>query len=185
MSDYNFYGANVPQAANTGACTFNSSTQKITTANTFAGTGDVVYFKISDTEGAVGVCQEVVTDFLVDTNVYTYIPSSFTPSSAYHFVVPNDLLYSDVTSFQFEVSANVASYSESYRPYNTSFDYKIIVDNKRRLFHGDLKTLISTTYTVFKDGCNDYAYLVTFGDDVFTTLNNRFKSSIEFNVATR
>ena len=185
MSDYNFYGANTPSLASTGSCTFSSSTNLITTTNNFAATGDVVYFKISDTQGAVGVAQESSTTFLVDTNIYTNIPSSFTPSQAYHFEVANDLLYSDVNSFQFESSAVVSTYSESYRPYNSSFDYKIIIDNKRRSFQGDFKTLISTTYTVFKDGCNNFAYLVSFESDSYVTLNNRFKSSVEFNVATR
>lgn len=185
MSDYNFYGNNNPQSANTGLCSFDSATGLITTANAFAVTGDIVYFKISDTKGAVGVCQEAVTKFLVDTNIYTSIPVSFTPSAAYHFVEANDLLYSDVRSYKFETSVNIATYSESYRPYNTSFDYKIVIDNKRREFQGNFKTMISTTYVVFKDSCNDFAYLVSFGDDVFTTLNNKFKSSVEFNVATR
>lgn len=185
MSDYNFYGNNTPQSANTGLCSFDSATSLITTANAFAATGDIVYFKISDTEGAVGVCQKTVTKFLVDTNIYTSIPTSFTPDAAYHFVEADDLLYSDVKSYRFEASVNIATYSESYRPYNSSFDYKLFIDNKRREFQGDFKTMISTTYVVFKDSCNDFAYLVSFGDDAFTILNNKFKSSVEFNVATR
>lgn len=185
MSDYNFYGANTPASANTGVCTFNSSTGVISTTNNIASEGDMVYFKISDSQGAVGVSLENTRQFRVDTNIYANIPSSFTPSLAYKFEDSADLLHSDVRSFQMETSVSISTYSESYRPYEKSFDYTIIVDNKNRLFNGDVKTLISTNFVVFKDGCNNFAYLVSFGDDTFTTLNNKFKSSMTFNVATR
>jgi len=61
----------------------------------------------------------------------------------------------------------------------------LIVDNKRRVFNGEVKTLITTTYVIFKDTCDEVAYLVSFGEDAFVTLNNKFKSSLEFNIAIR
>ena len=64
MSDFNFIGTSAPSAANTGACTFTETT--ITTANDIADLGDVVYFKISDTQGAVGVCTNTGTTFNVE-----------------------------------------------------------------------------------------------------------------------
>jgi hypothetical protein len=183
MGNFKFLGTDTPAASNTGACTFSNSV--ITTANDIADVGDVAYFKISDTQGAVGVCTNTGTTFKVDTNIYSNIPASFTPSIAYNFDIVTDLLYEDVNSYRIENSVNVSTYSESYRPYNTSLDFRLITDSKRRVFNGEVKTLITTTWTVFKDSCDEVAYLVSFGEDAFVTLNNKFKSSLEFNIATR
>ncbi len=186
MSNYNFYGVNTPVAVNTGVCTLADS-ETITTALAFplGNSGDVVYIKISDTQGVVVVVQENVNRGKFDKNIYTNVLNSFTPLFAYYFNVNTDLLSSSVSSFRLQADATVSTYSESYRPYNTSFNYSIITDTRRRLLFGDVKELISTTWLVFKDSCNGVAYLVSFGEDTFVALNNKFKSSLEFNIATR
>jgi len=184
MSDYNFYGANTPVALNTGACTL-TDPETIAAANPLGNSGDVVYMKISHTEGVVVVVQEVVTRGKFDNNIYTNVPNSFNPLLAYYFDVNGTLLSDTVSSFRIGANAIVATYSESYRPYNTSFNYSIIIDDRKRLLFGDVKELISTTWVVFKDSCNEVAYLVSFGEDSFVALNNKFKSSLEFNIATR
>lgn len=184
MSDYNFYGVNTPVAVNTGVCTLTDS-ETITAANPLGNSGDVVYMKISDTQGVVVVVQEATGRGKFDNNIYTSVPNSFTPTFAYYFDVNTDLLSSSVSSFKLQADATVSTYSESYRPYNTSFNYSIITDTRKRLLFGDVKELISATWLVFKDGCNDVAYLVSFGEDTFVALNNKFKSSLEFKIATR
>tara|TARA_R110002153_G_scaffold166537_2_gene319044 strand:- start:181 stop:735 length:555 start_codon:yes stop_codon:yes gene_type:complete len=184
MSNYNFYGVNAPVAVNTGVCTLTDS-ETITASNPLGNSGDVVYMKISDTQGVVVVVQEDVARGKFDNNIYTNVSNSFTPSIAYYFDVNADLLSSSVSSFRIQTNATVSTYSESYRPYNTSFDYSIIIDTRKRLLFGDVKELISTTWIVFKDSCSDVAYLVSFGEDTFVALNNKFKSSLEFNIATR
>ena len=184
MSNYNFYGVNTPVAVNTGACTL-TNPETITAANALGNSGDVIYMRISHTQGVVVVVQEVVTRGKFDNNIYTNVPNSFTPTFAYYFDVSTKLLSSSVSSFRLQADATVSTYSESYRPYNTSSKYSVIVDTKRRLLFGDVKELISTTWVVFKDSCNGVAYLVSFGEDTFVALNNKFKSSLEFNIATR
>lgn len=184
MSDYNFYGTNTPVAINTGTCTL-TDPETIAAVDPLGSQGDVVYMKISDTQGVVVVVQQVVTRGKFDNNIYTDIPSSFTPVFAYYFDINGTLLSDTVSSFRIKANATVATYSESYRPYNTSFNYSIIIDDRKRLLFGDVKELISTTWVVFKDSCNDVAYLVSFGEDTFVALNNKFKSSLEFNIATR
>jgi len=184
MSDYNFYGVNTPVAFNTGPCTL-TDPETITAANPLGNPGDLLYMKISETQGVVVVVQDSVTRGKFDNNIYVNIPSSFTPIFAYYFDVFTDLLSSSVSSFRLQANVTVATYSESYRPYNTSFNYSIIIDDRKRLLFGDVKELISTTWVVFKDGCNGVAYLVSFGEDTFVALNNKFKSSLEFNIATR
>ena len=184
MSDYNFYGTNTPVAINTGACTL-TDPETIAAVNPLGNSGDVVYMKISHTEGVVVVVQETVTRGKFDNNIYVNVPSSFTPTFAYYFDVNGTLLSDTVSSFRIRANATVATYSESYRPYNTSFNYSMIIDDRKRLLFGDVKELISTTWVVFKDSCNDVAYLVSFGEDSFVALNNKFKSSLEFNIATR
>jgi len=184
MSDYNFYGVNTPVSFNTGACTL-TDPETIAASNPLGNPGDVLYMKISDTEGVVVVVQQTVTRGKFDNNIYANVPSSFTPIFAYYFDVNGTLLSDTVSSFRIRANATVATYSESYRPYNTSFNYSIIIDDRKRLLFGDVKELISTTWVVFKDGCNEVAYLVSFGEDTFVALNNKFKSSLEFNIATR
>jgi len=184
MSDYNFYGVNAPVAVNTGVCTL-TDLETITASNPLGNSGDVVYMKISDTQGVVVVVQEDDTRGKFDNDIYTSVPNSFTPTFAYYFNVDTDLLSSSVSSFRLQADATISTYSESYRPYNTSFNYSIITDTKKRLLFGDVKELISATWLVFKDSCNDVAYLVSFGEDTFVTLNNKFKSSLEFKIATR
>ena len=184
MSDYNFYGVNTPVAVNTGVCTLTDS-ETITASNPLGNSGDVVYIKISDKQGVVVVVQETTNRGKFDNNIYTSVLNSFTPLFAYYFNVNTDLLSSSVSSFRLQADATVSTYSESYRPYNTSFNYSIITDTRRRLLFGDVKELISTTWLVFKDSCNGVAYLVSFGEDTFVALNNKFKSSLEFNIATR
>jgi len=184
MSDYNFYGTNTPVSFNTGACTL-TDPETIAASNPLGNPGDVLYMKISDTEGVVVVVQQTVTRGKFDNNIYANVPSSFTPIFAYYFDVNGTLLSDTVSSFRIRANATVATYSESYRPYNTSFNYSIIIDDRKRLLFGDVKELISTTWVVFKDSCNDVAYLVSFGEDSFVALNNKFKSSLEFNIATR
>jgi len=184
MSDYNFYGTNTPVAINTGTCTL-TDPETIAAVNPLGSPGDVVYMKISDTQGVVVVVQQVVTRGKFDNNIYTNVPNSFTPILAYYFDVNGTLLSDTVSSFRIKANATIATYSESYRPYNTSFNYSIIIDDRKRLLFGDVKELISTSWVVFKDSCNDVAYLVSFGEDTFVALNNKFKSSLEFNIATR
>lgn len=184
MSDYNFYGTNTPVAISVGQCNLTSPNQ-FTTSGSLGTAGDVLYMILSDTIGVVAVIQEDTRVAKFDNNIYTSVPSSFTPQLVYYFDSNSDFLSSSVSSFRIESSANVSTYSESYRPYKTSFDYKLIIDTKRRLFFGDIKELIATTWVVFKDGCNGVAYLVSFGEDTFVTLNNKFKSSLDFNIATR
>ena len=52
MSDYNFYGVNTPVAINTGACTL-TDPETIAAGNPLGNSGDVIYLKISDTQGVV------------------------------------------------------------------------------------------------------------------------------------
>ena len=187
MSDYNFYSTNTPVAINTGVCTVTDE-ETITATNPLGAPGDIVYMKINATQGVVVVVQDAVTRGKFDKFIYSNVPavsSTFTPTAAYYFDAASDLLHSDVVSYKVDNQASIAAYSESYRPYNVSFDYTLIIDDSKRLYNGDIKTLISTTWTVFKDSCKDTAYLVSFAGDSIVTLNNKFKSSLEFNIATR
>ncbi len=82
MSDYNFYGVNTPVAVNTGTCTL-TDPETIAAANPLGNSGDVIYIKISDTQGVVVVVQEVITRGKFDKNIYNNVPSSFNPVFAY------------------------------------------------------------------------------------------------------
>ena len=68
MSNYNFYGVNAPVAVNTGVCNLTDS-ETITASNPLGNSGDVVYMKISDTQGVVVVVQEDVARGKFDNNI--------------------------------------------------------------------------------------------------------------------
>jgi len=113
MSNFKFYGLNTVSHVITGPCAFSGTT--ITTSNAIAALGDMIYFVISDTQGAVGVCTDAsAKTFNVDINIYSNIPANFTPNGtttfAYKFDDPNDLLYDDVNSYRIENSVSVSTY---------------------------------------------------------------------------
>lgn len=188
MSDYNFY--NNPTSNVSVTVSFSSDTFTLTTASTFS-VGDVIYLPLSPTTGVFGYCVDGPTkQFRYDTGIYGTFTGSQAVTGCRFWDANNDLVYDDVLSYRISAIVERGLYSESYRTYSSSVDYTLIVNNKRREFFADTqykstKDLILSNELVFTDSCKSIAYGVGFAGNDFDVFNNKFKSSLEFNIATR
>ena len=101
-----------------------------------------------------------------------------------------DSLYNDVSSYRISSEVEKGLFSKAYKSYSSSIDYKLIIGLQRRQFFTDTqykstKELVLASEVVFVDTCDNVAYGVGFEGDDFDVFNNKFKSSLEFNIATR
>jgi len=87
----------------------------------------------------------------------------------------------------YRVVANVENglYSKAYLQYESNITYNLIIPSSRNSYFGATNTIITQPNVAFADYCDNKAYGVGFSDGSFDLLNNRFKSSLEFNIATR
>lgn len=188
MSDYNFY--HNPSSNASFTVSFSGNTFTLTTASTFA-VGDIVHLPVTDKTGVFGYCiNGGAKQFRYDSEIYGSFSGSDTITGCRVWDASVDLLFDDVDTYRIAVEAEIGLYSNSYKKYSSSIDYTLIANNKRRQFFNDtqyksVKNLILANEVVFSDACKEYAYGVGFAGNDFDTLNNRFKSSLEFNIATR
>jgi hypothetical protein len=188
MSDFNFY--HNPTSSITVTAVFNKDIFTLTTATTFS-TGDVIYMPVSDTTGLYGYCIDgAAKEFRYDTGIYGIFTGTDVVTGCKYWDKTDDLLYNDVTNYRIAAEVENGLYSHSYIKYSSSVDYTLIVVSKRREFFSatenkSTKELILADNVVFSDACKEVAYGVGFAGNDFETFNNRFKSSLEFNIATR
>ena len=76
-------------------------------------------------------------------------------------------------------------YSKAYNQYASNISYSLIIPVKRDAYFGGASTVITSSDVAFADLCDSKAYGVGLSDISLDTLNNKFKSSLEFNIATR
>lgn len=161
----------------------------ITLASGTFDTGDVVYIPYSDTGSVFAYCTNgAARTFSFDDEIYS-APSSISTTTGKYWEV-GDIVYDDVNTYRVLAEIENGLYSNSYITYSSSIDYKIIINNKRREFfentqYKSVKNLVLARDIVFSDSCSEIAYGVGFAGSDFETLNNKFKSSLEFNIATR
>ena len=152
--------------------------------------GDVIYIPVSDTVGVYAYCtDETARTFQFDDEVYENVPSSVSTTTGLYLEI-GDVIYDDVTSYRMLAAVNKAVFSETYEVYNTSIDYRLAVSVKRREFFTDttnksVRSLLLADRLIFIDTCKEVAYRVAFQDDEFDFFNNKFKSSLAFNIAKR
>ena len=188
MSDYKFYHNPTTNVS------FNVTRTSPNTFTVSVGTyavGDIVYFQHNTIYGLYAYCINAGTsEFQFDGEVYGPIDASFAVSGAKYWDASADLLFDDVNNYRLETTISKSLYSKAYTTYYKSIEHKIIINEKRREFFlgtasKSVKDLLWADDVVFTDDCKQYAYGVGFFEDTYTTLNNKFKSSIEFQVATR
>ena len=157
-------------------------------------TGDVLriqYTQSGVTYGFYALCTDGATDlFSYDQNIYT-IPNSFNALGA--LFKTTEYFPEDV--FRIEVEVEHGTYSKQYLKYASTTAYKLILPNNRRSLYGsgNLAELINYQETTanyipqicYVDECGGAVYGVSFTEGTFDVFNNRFKSTIEFNIATR
>lgn len=158
-------------------------------------TGDVVrveYVIGAITYGFYALCIDGAADtFSFDKNIYKGVPASFNAVGGLFKTTeyfPEDI-------FRIDVDIQQGSYSKQYIKYSSSTSYKLILPNNRRNLYGsdtigELLEYEETTsgyipQLCYVDECGGAAYGVSFTEGTFDIFNNRFKSTIEFNIATR
>ena len=145
---------------------------------------DVVRIVYTDTyEKAVyGVCTNAVTgEFTFDENIYPVGPSGIT-ATIFKYNSPD--VY-ETSVYRVAVDVENGLYSKAYNQYASNISYSLIIPTKRNEYFGAASTIITSPDVAFVDLCDSKAYGVGLSDISLDTLNNKFKSSLEFNIATR
>jgi len=146
---------------------------------------DVVKISYSDTyqKAVYAICIDAsgAASFKFDSNIYPVGISSMT-ATIYKY---NDTDIDSVDVYRIGVDIENGLYSKAYTQYTSNNSYSLIVPARRNDYFGISSELVTNPDVVFADYCDSVAYGVGFSDGSFDTLNNKFKSSLEFNIATR
>lgn len=143
---------------------------------------DVVRIVYTDTyEKGVYAVALTPTTFSYDPNIYNVTVSTLTAS----VFVYNDIDIHAVSVYRIGVDIENGLYSKAYQRYNSSVTYSLTIPSARNEYFSAINKILTSSDVVFVDLCDDIAYGVGFSDGSFETLNNKFKSSLEFNIATR
>lgn len=144
---------------------------------------DVVRIVYTDTyEKGVYAVALTPTTFSYDPNIYNITLSTIPSSSVFKY---NNAEIYDVNTYRIGIEVENGLYSTAYIKYAANISYSLTIPSERGNYFGSVSTLVNSTELVFVDLCKDVAYGVGFSDGGFDTLNNTFKSSLEFNIATR
>ena len=121
------------------------------------------------------------TTFSYDPNIYD-VPNSITSSTVFKY---NDGDIHEVYAYRVGIDVKNGLYSKAYQKYNSSVTYSLTIPSTRSKYFNAIDTIVTSSDVVFADLCDNVAYGVGFSESEFETLNNKFKSSLEFNIATR
>jgi hypothetical protein len=148
-------------------------------------TRDVVKISYSDgyQKAVYGICTDAsgAASFKFDDNIYPVGLSNITATIFRYNTTEVD----SVNAYRMGIDIENGLYSKAYTQYAANTTYSLIVPARRNEYFGIASTLVTNPDVVFADYCDGVAYGVGFSDGSFDTLNNRFKSSLEFNIATR
>ena len=145
---------------------------------------DVVKIVYTDTyEKAVyAICTDQnAGTFEFDGNIYPVALSSFT-GTVYQY---NSADVHEVTNYRVGVELENGLYSKAYTQYASNTNYFLRVPTKRNDYFDATDVIITQPNVAFADYCDNRAYGVGLTEGSFDLLNNRYKSSLEFNIATR
>ena len=143
---------------------------------------DVVRIVYTDTyEKGVYAVALSPTTFSYDPNIYNVSVSTLT-AAVFAYV---DVDIYAVGAYRIGVEIENGLYSNAYIKYASSITYSLTIPLSRGECFGPVNTILTSSDVVFVDLCDNIAYGVGFLGDNFDTLNNKFKSSLEFNIATR
>tara|TARA_R110000803_G_scaffold158595_1_gene222831 strand:+ start:618 stop:1184 length:567 start_codon:yes stop_codon:yes gene_type:complete len=188
MAEYIFYSA--PDTGENFSATKTLANQFTISSGTFL-LNDAVYIPYNDVKGVYAICIDTVSKtFQFDNEIYAGVPNSFSSAQSSHWDAGADILYNDVSSYKISSEVEIGLYSNAYKKYSSSIDYKLIIGSQRRQFFTDTqyksaKELILASDVVFVDTCDNIAYGVGFEGNEFDVFDNKFTSSLEFNIATR
>ena len=129
------------------------------------------------------VCTNAVgaAEFTFDENIY---PVTLTSITGDIYLYNRDDV-ADTESYRIGVDVENGLYSKAYLQYENNITYSLIIPTKRREYFGAASTIITQSDVAFADYCDNKAYGLGLSETSITNLNNKFKSSLEFNIATR
>lgn len=121
----------------------------------------------------------------VDKNFYDFTKQS---GETYMVIVYSSSLYSDIASNYantYRITSNIekAHYSDLMIAYSKKITHVLTVDNLRRNFWNSKDALIADTIFLVEE-CNQKAYKISINESTFDIFNDKFKSSISFNLAS-
>lgn len=158
--------------------------REVTASNNFQ-TRDVV--RITYTDGYQKAVYAVCTNsagaatFKFDENIYPVDLSSIS-GTIYQYNTPD--VY-DTEAYRIGVNVENGVYSKAYIQYASNNTYNLTIPTRRNVYFGSSDTIITQPNVAFADLCENKAYGVSLSDGSFDLLNNKFKSSLDFNIATR
>lgn len=121
----------------------------------------------------------------VDKNFYDFTKQS---GETYMVVVYSVALYSNLASNYartYRITSNIekAHYSDLMIAYSKKITHVLTLDNLRRNFW-DIKDALMADTIFLVEECNQKAYKISINESTFDIFNDKFKSSISFNLAS-
>lgn len=121
----------------------------------------------------------------VDKNFYDFTKQS---GETYMVVVYSVSLYSNLAANYartYRITSNIekAHYSDLMITYSKKITHVLTVDNLRRNFWDSKDALMADTIFLVEE-CNQKAYKISVNESTFDIFNDKFKSSISFNLAS-
>jgi len=121
----------------------------------------------------------------IDKNFYDFAKRS---GETYYVIVYSDSLYSDLVSnyantYSIKTSIEKSHYSDLMIAYSKKITHALTVDNLRRNFWNSKDALMADTIFLVEE-CNQKAYKISINESTFDIFNDKFKSSVSFNLAS-
>jgi len=124
----------------------------------------------------------------IDKNFYSFSKEfgELYTVQIYSLELYSELLASFANSFKVNTQIAKAHYSDFMIAYSKNTSHTVVVDNLRRSFWDNKEALMADTIFLI-DSCtngNPKAYKVSINDSTFEVFNNKFKSTVSFNLAS-
>jgi hypothetical protein len=157
-------------------------------------TADLTDFGVFYVTGPGGQGEPVTGDYpisiggTIDKNFYAF---SKVYGESYKVQIYSTDLYSDLTvdfanTFKVSTQTEKSHYSDLMIAYSKKISHTVILDNLRRNFWSSKDALMADTIFLI-DSCTNgspKAYKVSIDDATFEVFNNKFKSTVSFNLAS-
>ena len=130
-----------------------------------------------------GICTDTNTGQITfDDKIYPLSLNNITNATVYKY---NTAEVYSVESYRIGVNIENGLYSKAFTQYSSEVYYTLITPSKRDLYFGLIDKIATSPNVIFVDSCDTKAYGVGMSEGFFDTLNNKFKTSLEFNIAKR
>lgn len=156
--------------------------------------GDVVHMKyyLNDIpKGVYGVVTFADMDGVIPYFTFSFdeeVYELYDDVSVFDFInldIYRTHTYTKVSYYSLDAEIFRANYSKELKSYNTSLDYTISINSEGREFFGSFKEVVTADKLIFADYCKNYAYGVSLTEDSYANRKNKFRKSVNFNVALR